>query len=297
MSFSIYNALENKYSKHIINGEYKISTCYPPLVYVKISDNLVKEIFNSFRELTELNYLKLGKKKSFTAVLPPYFLGAPNSFDNPLGAHVTVVTSREISEFPLTSSKFIDLEGKHVNLQCLKIQKVKPTFWKAMEKIWIFSIPSWELSNHRFGRGLSRLPNGKKIPWMIDDSQIDGQPNGHAFHFTFAVKPKNTNIPSFISTLPSATIKLSQNQKKKITIEEKIDDLEDEYISRLALEIIHIMMKSKEDESKLEKKENKKTANFRSKYQCWKRSCMKRKIKIYMSYKVKNFQNNPVENT
>lgn len=143
--------------------------------YLKIPDQVVKDIFKRFKELCP--------NKSF--VLVPIF--KENSpFPDPVGAHITVASVYDCNQNPNLLDKISDFQGTILPLDCISIKIVTPTHWKFMELVAICTVASKAL---------------KRIQQLFN---LKGE---HEPHFTFAVMPKsNSPVEPIAKTIPNACI-------------------------------------------------------------------------------------------
>lgn len=143
--------------------------------YLKIPDQVVKDIFNRFKELCP--------NKSF--VLVPIF--KENSpFPDPVGAHITVASVYDCNQDPSLLERIADFEGSVFPIDCVSIKVVTPTHWKFMELVAICTVASKAL---------------KRIQQLFN---LKGE---HEPHFTFAVMPKsNSPVEPIAKTIPNACI-------------------------------------------------------------------------------------------
>ena len=153
-------------------GTLCISPIPSQFAYLKISDRVVQELFLKFKERCSKSDIEL----------PPFF--KDNSpFDNPVGAHVSIVNSYEFSKDSHVSATLKDLEGTTFPFECDAIEKRVPKHWKQMKKIWVCTLKSRALDCIR--------------KTFLHDFDKDEQ-----FHFTFAVK-KQTIKPVNRSPSPA----------------------------------------------------------------------------------------------
>lgn len=141
-----------------------LSIAPPPnrFAYLKIEDKIVFELFKKFK----------AERDEPGIQLPPYFEPS-EAFPNPVGAHITIISTRDFSSsyLPLLS----DFEGSSFPFECVRIQGVNPRFWKQMEKAYLCFV---------------KCPALERINQMLGTDCIRKDP----FHFTFAVKPRTESI-------------------------------------------------------------------------------------------------------
>jgi len=138
-------------------GTLQISPQPNRFAFLKIPDQVVKELFKKFKERIHDDNIQL----------PPYFESS-EKYPNPVGAHVTIVNSG-IFGFISTADALFDFENSVFPFECKNIEEKTPKHWKEMAKVWICTIKS---------RALDRI--NKILCRDLDE--------GESFHFTFAVK-------------------------------------------------------------------------------------------------------------
>jgi hypothetical protein len=162
-SYTIFEVLKFDFAKYFVSGTLKYNETPPHMVYLKLNDDLLRSIFTRFTSL-HLPGICPGQ-------LPPYYADAPNSFDNRIGAHISVISGHELGENPFLFEKVKNLQERKISIAFDKVIEVVPGNWKLMKKIWGITLKSKELEDFRADLNLPRLPNG------------------HQFHTTFAVQP------------------------------------------------------------------------------------------------------------
>lgn len=96
---------------------------------------------------------------------PPYF----NLFDSPEGAHIPVITVREVGFHYLTE---IEGLGMEFSFEVEGLYSVQSVLWPEVEQVWFFRLFSLELEALRQRHCLT------------------DHPGGHPFHIVVAVRPK-----------------------------------------------------------------------------------------------------------
>jgi len=116
-----YIRLEKEYIEKFTSGQIKISEGERPIVYLKISDDNLRDLFESFKVQETARKEEL--KKTFKAKLPPYFSNEPGAYNNAIGAHIPVVSAKEVESNPSVLNFFANKCEKAIVFTCRKIQK------------------------------------------------------------------------------------------------------------------------------------------------------------------------------